>query len=41
MEGLSKIQAGQAVRPVLVQTAPEPTPVSVSSAAAPIADSVR
>ena len=41
VEGLSKIQAGQAVRPVLVQTAPEPTPVSVSSAAAPVADSVR
>lgn len=41
VEGLSKIQAGQAVRPVLVQTTPEPAPVSVSSAAAPVADSVR
>ncbi|HEY4214615.1 MAG TPA: efflux RND transporter periplasmic adaptor subunit [Steroidobacteraceae bacterium] len=41
VEGLSKIQPGQEVRAVLVQTTPEPTPVSVSSAAAPIADSVR
>ncbi len=41
VEGLSRIQAGQAVRPVLVQATPGPAPVSVSSAAAPIADSVR
>jgi membrane fusion protein (multidrug efflux system) len=41
VEGLSKIQPGQEVRPVLVQTAPESAPVSVSSAAAPIAVSVR